>query len=513
MRVRQNERWVLAAIAVLLQPELPLAAQECTFDTSDWEGIGQEQQLGRLRRCLHDQNGVWLDNRGALWLQQAARHADDPLVILTLLQGGAGAVEANEDGWTALHIAAAHNRPSIITELLQWTLNPNVVIPGSGWTPLHLAAAYNSDPGAVKVLIEEGADQLAADYYGWRPVHVAAYFGGLQAGDSVPFLLSSRDAMELHRAALQRDVSAIERTVSGGGSVDVNEPDIAHWTALHFAAARGSVAVVNRLLELGAAVNAPDLRGYTALHFAAMNGATETVEALLANGADRHATAISLSGAEDGMTALHLAAQRSPRASVVRTLLSDDMGDVDQSTTLHWTAIHHAARQNRNVDVIKVLLDKSIRGVTAKAQDGSTPLHLAAQYNDLTVVNALLAAGADPIEPDATGRSPAHLAVRGGRSWQMIRRLVVSADSILFPDGPLRGENPYSDGRVQNILGYMYRNGLGVPKDDVEGTFWFRQAADGGDSRAQYNMGVAYRSGRGMPPDDHAVNDVVEAIC
>ena len=200
---RHKGRWLLAAMVILLEPALPLAAQECTFGATDWEYADQLQQLGRLRRCLHEHDGVWSDDRGTLWLRQAARHTDNSLIILTLLQGGADASTAGQDGRTALHIAAADNHgpagPSINAELLQWTGDPNPAIPDSRWTPLHLAAGYNNNPGVVKVLLEGGADPLAADHYGWNPLHLAVYFDDLQSRDSTQSLLTR--ISQTHRKA------------------------------------------------------------------------------------------------------------------------------------------------------------------------------------------------------------------------------------------------------------------------------------------------------------------------
>jgi hypothetical protein len=45
----------------------------------------------------------------------------------------------------------------------------------------------------------------------------------------------------------------------------------------------------------------------------------------------------------------------------------------------------------------------------------------------------------------------------------------------------------------------MYRDGKGVPQDDVEAVRWYRLAADQGHANAQYNLGVMYDIGAGVP--------------
>jgi len=57
------------------------------------------------------------------------------------------------------------------------------------------------------------------------------------------------------------------------------------------------------------------------------------------------------------------------------------------------------------------------------------------------------------------------------------------------------------DARALCDMGYMYLNGQGVPKDDVEAIKWFRLAADQGDAFAQYTIGKCYHSGEGVPRD------------
>jgi len=52
---------------------------------------------------------------------------------------------------------------------------------------------------------------------------------------------------------------------------------------------------------------------------------------------------------------------------------------------------------------------------------------------------------------------------------------------------------------AQNMLGYMYRYGQGVPQDFDQARQWYRLAADQGNARAQNNLGAMYRQGLGVP--------------
>lgn len=55
---------------------------------------------------------------------------------------------------------------------------------------------------------------------------------------------------------------------------------------------------------------------------------------------------------------------------------------------------------------------------------------------------------------------------------------------------------------AQRTLGFMYANGLGVPRDYEEAVKWTSLAAQSGDAIAQFNLGVTYDKGRGLPRND-----------
>ena len=56
--------------------------------------------------------------------------------------------------------------------------------------------------------------------------------------------------------------------------------------------------------------------------------------------------------------------------------------------------------------------------------------------------------------------------------------------------------------RAQHLLGTMYTTGEGVPKDDREAVKWYRRSAEKGNAGAQFNLGVMYSNGEGVPKDD-----------
>lgn len=57
------------------------------------------------------------------------------------------------------------------------------------------------------------------------------------------------------------------------------------------------------------------------------------------------------------------------------------------------------------------------------------------------------------------------------------------------------------DAKAQNLIGLMYANGKGVPRDFAEAVKWYRKAADQGYAGAQNNLGLMYLKGRGVAQD------------
>jgi TPR repeat protein len=56
--------------------------------------------------------------------------------------------------------------------------------------------------------------------------------------------------------------------------------------------------------------------------------------------------------------------------------------------------------------------------------------------------------------------------------------------------GPLRSCAEQGDVHAQSSLGHMYRNGLGVPEDDVLAYMWWNLAAAQGHARARENKDI-----------------------
>ena len=54
---------------------------------------------------------------------------------------------------------------------------------------------------------------------------------------------------------------------------------------------------------------------------------------------------------------------------------------------------------------------------------------------------------------------------------------------------------------AQGVLGLMYANGQGAPKDYKQAMYWYLKSADQGDAQSQSYLGFMYVTGQGVPKD------------
>ncbi|XP_014391908.1 PREDICTED: ankyrin repeat domain-containing protein 39 isoform X1 [Myotis brandtii] len=98
-------------------------------------------------------------------------------------------------------------------------------------------------------------------------------------------------------AALNGDLGRVKYLIQK--AVDPSQPDLAGYTALHYASRNGHYAVCQFLLESGAKCDAQTRGGATALHRASYCGHTEIARLLLSHGSNPRLVD------DDGMTSLH----------------------------------------------------------------------------------------------------------------------------------------------------------------------------------------------------------------
>lgn len=180
---------------------------------------------------------------------------------------------ANPPQEDLLHEAASRGDTEVLSALLQ-AAGPACLCRtdgrGLGRTPLHSAIIHGQE-GTAELLIEQllaFGPQLAAPEDGQQAVEQGADAVGEDSGDAP----ADGTATGSH---------ASSKAVAGG----LDAADQQGYTALHWAALKGSTALVRRLLAVGANKEAAAAEQVTPLHLAAKGGHVLTVHALLAAGA------------------------------------------------------------------------------------------------------------------------------------------------------------------------------------------------------------------------------------
>ena len=223
-------------------------------------------------------------------------------------------------------------------------------------------------------------------------------------------------------AAGAGSLETVRGLVARGGDVNAAEPR-GRQTALMWAAAEGHDDVVAGLIEMGANVDAASSGGFTPLVFATVKGHVPTIDTLLRAGANPNVTLQS--GARPMIVAMQY---KNTDAALALIRGGADLGVRDRAGN---TALHLAA-QVGELKLVRALIakgvDPNVRTPKATATAGrgggggrgapageQTPLMVAARSDHADVMQALVAAGADPALRAQDGTSLLMAAASGAR--------------------------------------------------------------------------------------------------
>jgi ankyrin repeat protein len=300
---------------------------------------------------------------GSTPLAEAVKLADARMVKM-LMEAGASPESPNLDGESALMLATKTGDLPIVEMLVKAGANVNVVEKFHHQTPLMYAATAGKNAGEmVKLLLSKDASVTPRALYNDWPSQItseprAQYrpVGGLTA-----LLYAARDGC----------YDCVEALISAGANVNVPTPE--GVTPLMIALDNEHNDVAKLLLDRGANPNVWDWWGRTALYIA-----VDRKEAAAGGGGARGGGG---RGGRGGGTPAARASNRPAVSSmeIIHALLA---ADVDPNPELN---MHRPSRGGN-----------SGRFVENQLSTGCTPLFRAAQGNDMEVVGALLAKGANP---------------------------------------------------------------------------------------------------------------------
>ncbi|EAY13846.1 hypothetical protein TVAG_044060 [Trichomonas vaginalis G3] len=212
-----------------------------------------------------------------------------PSLLEYFLSHGANINEKDNDGKTALYIAAGINRKEIAEFLISHGANINEKN-NDGETALQDAARHNSKEIA-ELLISHGANIEEKNDYGETALHIAARHNSKEIAE----LLISHGAninekndygeTALQDAARHNSKETAELLISHGANIE--EKNDNGYTLLHIAAWSNSKEIAEFLISHGVNINEKNNDGKTALHYAALFRYEEIVELLISHGAKK----------------------------------------------------------------------------------------------------------------------------------------------------------------------------------------------------------------------------------
>lgn len=314
----------------------------------------------------------------------------------------------DDDGRTTIHLTVDGGKSQTLKSLVECGQNIDIR-DNSGYTALHLAAKKGNSE-TVKFLIDVGADVTIRDHNGSTALHHAAKMEGM----------ATFCEMTINNQIRERECYLdIVKILVGECSGVIISKDKTGCTAMHWAASKGHLDVVKLLVEFNADAYIKDYDGRTALHAAAANGHLDTVKFFV-----EEYRGIEEITDIDSLTALHLAARKSPRSSVECGM---DVGIKDN----RGRSVLHLAAESGSLDTVMFLVESGV-DVNVEDNNGDTALHLASSCS-LDVVELLVTRGANVTVKDCRGYTPAMVAKKSGRRnvFNYLQKKVNWKDRIL----------------------------------------------------------------------------------
>jgi len=278
--------------------------------------------------CGHVQIAESFFSRG-LKLQELVRDSSKPvtlaaksgcLAMVELMLEAHGDLNADENGWNALHFASHCGHYQVIDRLVASNVSTKAIT-SKKQTPLLLAVKGGHFAVAESLLRsnQDGSSIKAEDEYGQHPIHHATRTGSVEI---VKLLMSYGTKVNvensfgwepLHIATAYGHLDLVQRLLEQGANIEgkLGSPSIkrdkthklvedgywaeARWPysgsrPMHLACEYGHYQIAQCLKGKGAKLESTCSEGWQPLHYAAFIGSSVLVEMLLESGVYPHAT-------------------------------------------------------------------------------------------------------------------------------------------------------------------------------------------------------------------------------
>ncbi|XP_061085898.1 ankyrin repeat and SOCS box protein 13-like [Conger conger] len=212
----------------------------------------------------------------------------------------------------------------------------------------------------------------------------------------------------VHEAAFLGHALLLHQLIQSGAAVNTMTMD--SITPLHEACTQGQAQCARLLLEAGAQVDVRTVHGSTALCNACAAGSPECAKLLLEYGATANPTLTALTA-----TPLHEACIRGS-VDCVRLMIAG--GAELETYDIYFGTPLHAACTKQHVECARVLLNAGANVNAARFHE--TALHIAAKHDSVSLIQMLVAFGADRRAKDGRGKRPVDYARPGSHSAQCL---------------------------------------------------------------------------------------------
>lgn len=333
--------------------------------------------------------------------------------IKLLLEAGMPVNSVDEDGNTALHLAAEGGHVEVINILLSAGIDTDKK-DKNGNTPLIRAVKAEKMKAAV-TLVKAGVNTQAVNELGKSALSLALENKNWpmvialgNAGITIDVIVEDGRTLLMDSIIHKRGVEIAKTLIEAGA--DINRADNGGQTPFMAAVEKNQPALVALMLKKGTNVNAPlfDNKSMPALLQAIEEKSPALASVLVEGGAD-----VNCKNQETNNSCLHRAVMLQQKEIV--GILIKGGADVNAQNIFYETPLYMATVNppGKNLEIAEMLIAAGAEMNKIVTENGRTLLHVAALQSDKLADSLifLLKKGADPNVYDNDGQTPLTLAI------------------------------------------------------------------------------------------------------